>query len=617
MDPDVGATTIDALIEAQASKTPESIAVVCAARTLSYRELVEEANRLARVIVERDVPADVPVGIGCALGADLVVAVLAVLKAGRFLVSVNLPDPSVRTHAIVDALGVRTLLVDAAHRSVAHELMRDAGEVLDVDMQPRARPARAVRLFPRPDGVARIALSSGSTGEPKGIVQTHRTTLYGAIARNNAVHLCDEDRMLIGTSTFTELWRPLLVGGTLYLFDFKGDDISRLRRWIATERISAFRATPSVFRQVVATLALRGAADGKGGLFPSLRVVELMGEPVSMECVRLYQRHFAQQCVLINLLGAKEVLDYRIYYIDHAMPVTEGAVPAGYPLGAASVTLVDDNGSPAAPGAVGEIAVSSPSMSPGYWRRPGLTSERFRRDDGHGQRSYLTGDLGMLMPDGCLIHVGRRDSMVKVRGHQVDIAHVEHVLRELESVKDAAIIATAAEPEVALVAFVVPRIIGLTGRDLRRELAARLPEFMVPSEFVILEEMPATTMGKADRDKLRRLASEARSHASRGRPTDPVEAGIAAIWAQALNLDCVELHDNFFELGGNSLMVMQIFARIQQRYAIDLPLSAAFERPTVRALAREVRKGIRAAGRAEAARRRSVGIESIGRRRRS
>jgi len=592
--------TIHQLIEAQVASAPDRIAVVGAARALSFGALNEEANHLARAIVSEPDP-DLPVVVACSAGTARVVALLATLKAGRFSASLDLSDPPDRLRSTIASLGARTIVtddVDLAERNLG----RSSARLVQVVSSP-GDGADNLHWPARADGLARLALTSGSTAQPKAIMQTHATTLFGALTRNNAVHLCREDGMLVGTSVFTDLWRPLLVGATVYLFDFKADDIVFLDRWMATGRISALRSTPSVFRQLVATLALRRPSRGnrRTNLCPSLRVIELMGEPVPWQCVELYRTHFSRDCILINFLGCKEVLDYCAYYVGHRTRLRQAAVPAGYPLDGIALNVVDGTGRSVEAQTVGEITVASPSMSPGYWRRPDLTKERFCRHRGADERrTYATGDRGFLSPDGCLTFAGRQDSTVKIRGHRVDLAYVEGALRSLQPVREAAVITkTTGQQEVKLVAFVVARSPKpTTERELRRALAKQVPSYMVPSAIALLEEMPATAMGKVDYECLRSIAPASPTRtAPMPTPTptrrDTVQNVIAAIWAQILELDDVGLEDDFFELGGDSLMIMQLCAAIGKRLGTELPLSVIFRCRTVAALARHVLGGVR------------------------
>jgi non-ribosomal peptide synthetase component F/acyl carrier protein len=603
MDPDAQGRAIHEMVEAQAAATPDKLAVVSPACTLTYRQLNQEANHLARAIIAHGQPNDAPIAVCCPLGAAQLAATLAVLKTGRILVSLSSSDPPARSRSILKSTGAQMVVTDDTNWALARTLMPDEDPVLNVDASHRTEVCGDLQLPVRADALVRIALTSGSTGEPKGIMQTHRTALYGAITRNNAVHLCAQDRFLIGTAVFTDLWRPLLVGGTLYLFDIKADDMRCLQRWMNEEDISAFRSTPSVFRQLVAVLApgKAGLARSNSSFAPSLRVIESMGEPVPRECVLLYQKHFPPRCIFINFLGSKEVLDYRIYYVDHATDVMERFLPGGYPFGGARVTILDDAGETAGPNEVGEIAVENRSMSPGYWRRADLTDERFRASpvDG-GSRLYRTGDFGRLMPDNCLICLGRQDSMVKVRGHRVDVTYLEQSLRDLASVTDAAVVVKQTEQQdLLLVAFIVvstPH--SVAERDIRRELAKSLPDYVIPSTIVLLEAMPTTAMGKTDRERLRSMVPAPRPRtASTDLPHTLIEMEIAGMWAEVLERDRVAPQDNFFELGGTSLSVMRVVSRVQQHFDIDLPLVALFQMPTVREFALFVSEALRASER--------------------
>ena len=617
MDPDAQTCAIHEIAEAQAVAIPDSAAVVSPGCTLTYRQLNEQANQLARAISAHCPPDDAPVAVCCPLGAAQAIAMLAVLKARRILVSLSSSDPPARNRAILESTGTQMVVTDDAHWPMVRMLVRDEFPVLNVDASHRTDACCNLGLAVSADALARIALTSGSTGEPKGIMQTHRTALFGAIARNNAVHLCAQDRLLLVTPVFADLWRPLLVGGTVYLFDVRTDDLRCLQRWLDEEEISAFRSTPSVLRQLVASLEPGNTSRGSNSfLAPSLRVIESMGEPVPRQCVLLYQKHFPPSCIFINFLGSKEVLDYRFYYVDHTTEVAERFLPGGYPFGGARVALLDDAGEIARPGDVGEIAVANRSMSPGYWRRGDLTDERFRHspDEGEG-RVYRTGDMGRLMPDGCLVYLGRKDSMVKVRGHRVDLTWLEQSIRDLAPVTDAAVIVKETElQELLLVAFVVVSRPGLvTERDIRRELAANLPDYMIPSTIVLLETMPTTAMGKLDRERLRSLVPvPSRRTVSTDLPRTPVEIEIAAMFAQVLGQDRVALHDNFFELGGTSLSVMRVTSRVQQRFDIDLPLVALFRMPTVREFAMLVSDAVDSAKRIDVVPRPQLGRQKIG-----
>jgi acyl-coenzyme A synthetase/AMP-(fatty) acid ligase/acyl carrier protein len=575
-------------VEAQAAKTPDRIAVVSSDGTFSYRALNEAANRLARLVLKCVAPADVPVVLDGAPGVDALISSLAALKAGHFVAYLDLCASNSRLRAQIALLEPRVIIsrtgLPASSRLGALVLdpadaVAGCAEDLDIDVRPGA--------------IARIALTSGSTGEPKGIVQTHHAILHGASTRNDAVQLAGDDRLLLVTSSFTELWRPLLAGAALHLFDLRAG-IAALQAWCGCNAVTIFRSTPTVFRRLLETIAGEQGDSGRFmQLFPSLRVLEMMGEPLSADCVRLYQRHCSRQCVMVNFLGAKEVLDYRVFYIDPATPATDAMMPAGYPLGGAKASILDEDGAPVPANATGEIAVTTESMASGYWRDTALTEERFRTDT-HGTRYFLTRDLGALRDDRCLVHLGRRDFVVKIHGQRVDVGHVEEIVRQLPGVKEAAVVDVRdGADKVSLAAFLVTSgQVALDERALRRSLRSRLHDVMIPATFTPLPAMPTTAMGKIDREALRsaiRASAQVPGAGERPKP-GKTERTLAEIFIGVLGDRDIADDDNFFDLGCDSLTMMQIIARIERRFRIRIPLSALFDRMTVAELARLVRE---------------------------
>ena len=587
-DPPANAT-IHRMVAAQAARTPERVAVVSHDGALSYRALERAANRLARLIVRYGTPGDAPIVVEGQPRIDTLIATLAVLKAGRFVAFADLSVPFSRNRRLLEHLGARMIVADSQRLALTRDLLPE-GIVIDA-AEANAMSDDDLDIDVPGNALARIALTSGSTGEPKGIAQSHHAILHGAIARNEAIHFCHEDRLLIATPTFTELWRPLLVGASLCLVDVKREGIESLRRFASAE-VSVFRSTPSVFRQLVEMLAADNDNARVGShSFPSLRAIELMGEPVSAECVRAYQRQFDQRCIMVNFLGAKEVLDYRVLYIDHQTPANDGAMPAGHAFADADLWVVDEQRLPLPRGQVGEIAVATPSMSRGYWRDPASTAERFV-DGANGGRVFLTGDRGMLREDGCLLYLGRQDFMVKIRGQRVDMLYVEDVVCSQPSVKQAGVVdVRSPDNDAGLVAFVVPAPgHAFDIRLLRRSLRTQLSDAMMPSAFAMLDTMPTTPMGKIDRDELRARALSISMKRAACQASGSVDEALANILTRVLGLRVVEAHDNLFDLGANSITIIQIAARIERRFAIDVPSSAIFDRPTLAELAAYLRE---------------------------
>jgi acyl carrier protein len=277
------------------------------------------------------------------------------------------------------------------------------------------------------------------------------------------------------------------------------------------------------------------------------------------------------------------------YFLDEETPISGHVLPVGYPAEDKEILLLDEDGAELGDDAVGEIAVRSRYLAPGYWRRPDLTAAVFRPDPAGGpERIYRTGDLGRRLPDGCLLHLGRKDFQVKIRGFRVEGAEVEGALLSLPQVREAVVVAREDRPgERRLVAYLVPTARPApTVSVLRKALADALPDYMVPTAFVVLDAVPKTPGGKVDR---RALPAPGRARPDLDQPLvaprTPVEAALCALWRDVLGLDEVGIHDNFLDLGGHSLAVSQIVARVSETLHVDLPLRTVFETPTVAALA--------------------------------
>jgi len=302
-----------------------------------------------------------------------------------------------------------------------------------------------------------------------------------------------------------------------------------------------------------------------------------------------FNQHFLPHCVLAHALGPTECLTVCWALIPHGAQITGSKLPIGYSLQDKDVLVLDDAGQELGPGQVGQLAVKSRYISLGYWRDPERTNAVFLPDPrGSDARIYLTGDLGVREPDGCLIHVGREDFQVKIRGFRIDVAEVEIALRAIEGIENAVVVGrhdgTSAQ---RLVAYFVPTTHPpITVTTLRQSLARVLPDYMVPSDFVSMDAIPQTPNGKTDRLRLP-LPSRDRSALENPfvSPRTAMETELAAIWAEVLGLDQVGVHDNFFELGGDSLLATRIIARVMQRLKVNIPIRSLLESPSVASMA--------------------------------
>ena len=432
-----------------------------------------------------------------------------------------------------------------------------------------------------PDSAASITYTSGSTGQPKGVIHSHRSTLHRRMAARR-FRIGTDDRVAAVGSAGTDNFRALLNGASSFPWNVKEEGFANLASWLREERITVYHSVPSVFRDFVATLT---SADR----FPDLRLIILRGETLYRRDVELYKTHLPAHCLLVNELGSTETRTIAQFVIDRDTEVTDSIVPVGHVLQDKTVLILDEDGREAEGGQVGEIAVRSRYLSPGYWRQPDLTRAKFLLDPSGGdERTYLTGDLGRVLGDGRLVHLGRKDSQVKIRAQRIELAEIDAALRHLPGVREAVVVAREDRPgDKRLVAYVVAaEPPGPTVTALRRALADTLPDHMIPPAFVTVNRLPLTPSGKVDR---LRLPAPGRTRPRLDAPLvasrTPLEQALADIWRDALGLDAVGIRDSFLDLGGDSLLATQIVSRVRATLQVDLPLRALFESPTVEDMA--------------------------------
>ena len=576
---------------------PDRLAVKMGDHALTYDELNQAANRIARGILARRGPQQEPVIVLFDQGVEAIAAILAVLKSGKFYVPVTPSLPNARIAAILDDAQPGLLITDSKNITVARNATKN---LLNIDEINTNLSNENLSLPVSPDLLAYIIYTSGSTGKPKGVFQKQRNVLQWTLLHSNTLHICVEDRLSLMHSHSTgggmlNMYGALLNGAALFPFEFRTDG-AKLAGWVMDEQITIYHSGPLVFRQWID--ALSGAE-----MFPKLRLIRLSGMPMSAEDVGRYRSHFSPECLLVHVFGTSEAGTIPHYFIDKRSSVAESPMPVGYSTGDSQVFVVDESRRPAEPEVVGEIAIRSRYLVCGYWRNPELTTEKFLPDSAGGEeRLYLTGDLGRMSADGCLYHLGRKDFRVKIRGYSVEISEIEGTLRQHPAIKEVVVITGAdANGEPQLIAYLVPAIATeLTASALRNYLIDKLPEYMVPSIFVTLPRMPLTPGGKIDRKALPApLYLRPGLDAAYVAPQTPLDQELKKIWSDLLCLDDIGVYDNFFDLGGQSLRAAQILSRIQQSFHVEIPLEKLFAAPTIAALAGYIESERQISGRAE------------------
>jgi amino acid adenylation domain-containing protein len=562
-------------------------------RELTYQALDAAANRAARAILAESGPRQEPILLLFEHGAQMAEAILGALKAAKAYVPLDPSYPVERNRFIAEDSGARLLVTNARNLGHARLLAGSRLRLIELCALDSSVPDEDPNLPSRPDDVALIHYTSGSTGRPKGVVHTHRNALHIALRHTNGQRITADDRLSLLSSysygaSVGNLFGGLLNGSAVLTFNLKEQGVGGLARWLIAEEVTIYYSVATVFRRFAATLTGEER-------FPHLRLIRLGGEAIYRDDVETYKSHFDDGCLLHVGLGTTETGVVRECFFDKQTECDQHIAPVGYAVEDMDVLLLDAERRPVAPGEVGEIAVRSRYLSPGYWRRPELTSAAFFPDpDGGSRRVYLTGDLGRMLPGGCLLYAGRKDSQVKIRGYRVETAEIEAALRSAPGVREAAVtVRDDGDGEKRLLAFAVPRDgATLDAAALRSSLRDSLPDFMVPSTFVVRDDLPRTPGGKVDRDRLAALASAVRADRSGFVfPRTDVEARLALLWEEVLGAGPVGARDDFFDLGGDSLSAARLFDRVADVFGARLPASTLLECPTVEQMAGVVARG--------------------------
>jgi len=561
------------------------LAVKTAKHALTYDALNKAANRVARVVLEKSRDSDKPVVVVFDHDAPIVVAILAVLKIGKTCVVLDPSYPEQRATHIIEDSQATLILTNSKNLPLAHKFAQPGHQLFNIDEIDLNVPTENLGLCISPDAFAFILYTSGSTGQPKGVIQNHRNVIHNALRYATGCRIGPQDKVTLLASLGTGQGTPtafsaLLTGAALYPLYVKQEGVADLSRWLRTEEITIYISTPSLFRSLVGTLT--GQEE-----FPKLRTIRLGAEQIRKSDIELYRKYFSEKCLLALFLSATEAGNLCQYFVDKATEIPGDTVPAGRPVDGIDILLLDDSGKEVGPNEIGEIAVKSRFISPGYWRKPELTKAMFL--PAGDKRLYRTGDLGRLLASGELEHLGRKDFQIKIRGYRVEVAEIETALLQLDQVKEAIVAAVKSgngDPELA--AYIVPsRWPAPRASEIRSLLKEKLPDYMIPVSFVMLEAFPLNPTGKVDRQALPLPTKDiAERNDDFVPPSQTVEYQLAQIWEEFLGVHPIGLRDSFFDLGGHSLLAAQMMHRVEQVCGQKLPLATLLAGPTIEHLAK-------------------------------
>lgn len=587
--------SVQQIFEQQAARKPEAVALTCSGQSLTYRQLNARSNRLARELRTLGVGPDVLVGICMERSNDLVIGLLAIIKAGGAYLPIDLAYPADRLAFMLADANAPVLLTQS---KLTKDLPATAAKVLCVDdllEQPEAPgddenpPATA-----GPDHLAYVIYTSGTTGKPKGSCITHRNVTRLFSATEHWYHFNHQDVWSLFHSyafdfSVWEIWGALLYGGRLvvvpYLVSRSPEAFYEL---LAEEHVTVLNQTPSAFRMLIHAEETAAAPREL-----SLRYVIFGGEALEMQSLRpWFDRHGDQQPQLVNMYGITETTVHVTYRPLSKDDLNFGSV-IGVPIPDLQVYILDSQRQPVPIGVPGEMYVGGAGLARGYLGRPELTAERFIPDHINGRpgsRLYRTGDLARFLPGRDIEYLGRIDHQVKIRGFRIELGEIESVLCTHKAVRESIVIARQDDPgENRLVAYITAKTGAAPNvKELREHLKVKMPEYMVPAAFVLLDKLPLTDNGKVDRKALPAPDLNRLDAGAGGRsllPRNEMEHTIGAIWQEVLHLEKVGIEDSFFDLGGHSLLLIQIQNKLETVLNRQVSIMDLFRYPTISSLA--------------------------------
>jgi amino acid adenylation domain-containing protein len=585
------------LFEQRVSETPGAIAVVCGSQQLTYQELNQKANQLANYLRSLGAGPDSLVGLCMYRSLEMIIGILGTLKAGAAYVPLDPAYPQKRLASMLEEVDLQVLLTTRDMRAVLPEnkirqvcLDSDWHQIAGENGDNLAATASVKNL-------CYVIFTSGSTGKAKAAAVFHggwTNLMHWFVTEFN---VGPADKVLVISSfsfdiTQRSIAMPLISGAQLHLLASNYYDPALIVKTIAEQGITRMNCAPSTFYPLV-----ENSKDSFSKL-RSLRTLFLGGEAISASRIREWAR--SQDCgaEVANVYGAAECSDVSTFYVlkDYERYV-ETSVPIGKPIFNTQVYVLDEFLNPVGFGLPGEICIAGDGVGCGYINDSALTEQKFvvnSFSSGAPTRLYRTGDLGRLSSDGNLEFIGRVDHQVKVRGFRVELGDIESNLRQHKEVKEAVVLSkTFSDQDQRLVAFVVPRHRGgsrdQTGSQLRSFLKERLPEYMVPNDVVVLEEMPLNPNGKTDRNVLLSMDILALgTKAGPEEPRTPAERDLAAIFAKVLKLERVGIVDNFFDLGGHSYLVTETLGCIADHFHVNLSIFDFLANPRVTDLLKRI-----------------------------
>ncbi|HWR62116.1 MAG TPA: amino acid adenylation domain-containing protein, partial [Clostridia bacterium] len=581
--------TIRQLFEERAEQLPDKTAVVFNNSTLTYKELNQRANQLARVLITDGVAADSIVGIITEPSLEMFIGIMGILKAGGAYLPIDPGYPADRVNYMLEDSGAKILLT-YSHMTEKHNNMVKPVHLLDSESLYSGNndnlPATG-----NPADLAYVIYTSGTTGKPKGVMLENKSLVNYVSWFSNEAGITDKDKtMLLSSAAFdlgyTALYPSMLQGAELHVMAREAyTDPEALVKYINDRGITYIKLTPSLYSAICSCDSF---LEGKG--LGSLRLVISGGEQINVTDMENTYRLYKHIKIMNHYGPTETTVGTAAYMTDIGSFEAFKEKPViGRPISNNRIYMVDKYLKPAAVGVPGEICVAGEGLARGYLNRKLLTEEKFIPNPFiEGERIYKTGDMGRWLSDGSIEFMGRIDQQVKIRGYRIELGEIENRLIRIEYVKEAVVIAKEGLSGSYLCAYVVAEV-KLEKAELKKHLAKELPDYMIPTYFVQLDKIPVTKNGKLDRKALPEPEAGVASGIEYEAARNEVEEKLVELWQQVLRLERIGINDNFFELGGHSLKATSLMSKIHKELSVEIPLREIFRLPTIKGLSEHIK----------------------------
>jgi amino acid adenylation domain-containing protein len=580
-----GKTVLD-LLANQVTNNASKTAIISGETTLSYAELDKKSNQLANYIAKQNLPTESLIPLCLNRSIETIVGIFAILKAGHAYVPIDPTNPQARIDFILKDISAELILTESAF---AERFTEASQKVLSLDNLSLEAESKTFEISVEESQLAYIIYTSGTTGTPKGVMIEHKSLFNFVNGFSDLYEFTENARIGFKTNyafdvSVQEIFGWLKDGGSVVILPKEADKEAKgIIESIQTHKITHLNLVPSLF-----SVLLEELKQTDKEALSSLEYFFLAGEALAVQLVKDYHK-LGFDAKLENIYGPTEATIYSSYFSTEYLKDEQTSVPIGKPTINTQLYILDDDLSLAPKGVIGELCISGKGLSKGYLNREELTAEKFVNNPfNENEKLYKTGDLAKWLPDGNIAYIGRKDDQVKIRGYRIELEEIETAIQSFDAEFSTVVVSPKQQQDTTvLVAYIIAKQLDKVA--LQAYLQMQLPAYMIPSYYILLEELPLTKSGKIDRKSLPEINKDALAITKTyDAPTTSTETKLVAIWEEMLTIQPIGITDNFFELGGNSLSALQLLSKIETAFQTKINLRGFFDNPTIVHIATEI-----------------------------